>query len=122
MKVWYGDENAVARQKVYVATAKRFAPLLTEIIRQGIREGIMTTPYPDDVAEVILTLEYGFGDKMAQLLLFSEPTHSVVQRMEAMAAVYTDAHERVLGIASGTLQMVNLETLKQWAILVQDRS
>src|SRR5579859_1769854 len=62
MKVWFGDENTLPRQKVYVETAKRFAPLLTEIIRQGIREGTMTTRYPDDVAEVILSLEYAFGD------------------------------------------------------------
>src|ERR1700690_2004917 len=77
MKVWYSDHNTIVRQKVRVEGSKRFAPLLTEIIRQGIKEGSMMTPYPDEVAEVILSLEFGLGEVLMQLLLAPEPVPDV---------------------------------------------
>ncbi len=43
LRVWFSDENALVRSKVDEARVERFAPLLTEIVRQGIREGSFTT-------------------------------------------------------------------------------
>src|SRR5581483_7932541 len=39
-RVWYTDENAIVRQKVDEAVIKQRAPLLSEIVRQGVREGV----------------------------------------------------------------------------------
>src|SRR3984893_7942633 len=46
LPVWYGDENAIVRHKLYQARVKRLTPWLEEIIQRA-REGIFTTPYPD---------------------------------------------------------------------------
>ena len=62
LRVWYADENAIVRQKTYTTTIKRVAPLLGQIIQQGIREGVFNTPYPDQAGEVILTLMQGLGE------------------------------------------------------------
>ena len=47
LRVWYTDSNAIVRIKQETAAFKRIAPLLAEIIRQGIAEGVFTTGYPD---------------------------------------------------------------------------
>ncbi len=121
MKGYFSDENAILGQKVRAEGVKQFAPLLTEIIRQGVREETMTTPYPDQVAEVILALEYGFADRLGGLLLAARTIPDIMQRMADTVAVYTDAHERLLGIAPGTLNLIDMETLKEWAVSVQEQ-
>src|SRR5689334_22441312 len=45
--IWYTDDNAIVRQKVDEATAERRAPLITEIVQQGIREGVFSPAYPE---------------------------------------------------------------------------
>src|SRR5437899_12050457 len=55
-RVWYTDANAIVRQKVDEAVFQQRAPLLTEIVRQGIGEGSFTTAYPDKAGEVLLSL------------------------------------------------------------------
>src|SRR5437762_6477334 len=72
-RVWYTDDNAIVRQKVDDAVREQRAPLLTAIVRQGIREGIFTTAYPDQAGEVILSLLHGMGNTHAKLLLLLEP-------------------------------------------------
>ena len=55
-RVWYTDDNALVRLKVDEAVFEQRAPLLAEIIRQGIREGVFTAAYPDQAGEAILSL------------------------------------------------------------------
>ena len=45
-RMWYADENALIRQKVQPALIQQMNPLFTEVINQGIREGVMSTPLP----------------------------------------------------------------------------
>src|SRR5947209_1773717 len=81
-RVWYSDENAIVRQKVDEAIFQQRAPLLTEIVRQGIREGIFTTAYPDNAGEVILSLLQGMGNTHARLLLSFEQYGDDLHRVE----------------------------------------
>jgi TetR/AcrR family transcriptional regulator, transcriptional repressor for nem operon len=68
-RTWYTDENAIVRQKVDAAVLEQRAPLLSEIVKQGIGEGVFTYAYPDQSGEVILALLQGMGNKHAGLLL-----------------------------------------------------
>src|SRR5258707_137754 len=67
-RVWYTDDNAPVRLKVDEAIRSQRLPLLTEIVRQGVREGSFTTTYPDKAGEVLLSLLQGMGDTHAKLL------------------------------------------------------
>ena len=58
--IWYTDDNAIVRQKVDQAVFEQRAPLLTEIVRQGIQEGSFTPAYPDKAGEVIMSLLQGY--------------------------------------------------------------
>jgi AcrR family transcriptional regulator len=116
LRVWYADDNAIVRQKLRAKGSKWFTPLLMAIINQGIQEGTLTTAYPDRISEVVLSLLMGLGDSLSEALLTYEPEHGSMTYIEQTVAAYTDALERVLGIPSGSLQIVDTETLKEWFI------
>lgn len=122
LRVWYTDDNAIVRQKLLLTGAKRIMPLLTEIIRQGVQEGVLTTSYPEQVGEAVLSLAQGLGDTLGQLLLSFEPERDDMLRIERTVAAYTDALERVLGAPSGSLQLADSETLKEWFVSPRDNA
>jgi len=116
LRVWFTDDNAIVRQKLRATAIREIAPLLTEIIRQGIQEGVMTTTFPDQVGEVIASLAQDAGETIGVLLLSFDPERDDMQRVERTVAVYTDAFERVLGVPAGSLTLVDDQTLKEWFI------
>ncbi len=116
LRVWYADDNAIVRQKLRTAAIREIAPLLTEIIRQGIQEGVMTANYPDQVGEVIASLAQDAGETIGALLLSFDAERDDMQRVERTVAVYTDAIERVLGVPPGALSLVDDQTLKEWFV------
>lgn len=114
LRVWYTDDNAFVRQKLRAGTITRITPLMTVIIRQGIREGVLTTSYPDQVGEVVLSLAQDLGETLGWLLLSFDPQRDDLERAESTVAVYTDAIERVLGAPKGSLELADTEILKEW--------
>jgi hypothetical protein len=42
--------------------------LLNAIVRQGIREGVFTTSYPDQAGQVILSITRGMGNVVLNLI------------------------------------------------------
>jgi TetR/AcrR family transcriptional regulator, transcriptional repressor for nem operon len=117
LRVWYTDSNAIVRIKQEAAAFKRIAPLLAEIIRQGITEGVFTTGYPDQIVSVLLGLSQGIADAMAELLLSEEMPDDALQRLEAIAGAYSQSLERVLGAPDGSLPLVDVVMLKEWLVV-----
>jgi AcrR family transcriptional regulator len=114
LRVWYADENAIVRHKLYVARVKRFTPWLEGIIRQGVEEGVLTTPYPDQAARVVISLFEDIGYATVELLLSGERELSDLPRFERIVEAWVDALERVLGAPAGCLQRPSREELSQW--------
>ena len=77
-RVWYTDGNAIVRQRVDEALVTQRAPLLTEIVRQGLEEGIFTTSFPDQAGEVLMVLLQGMGDAHARLFGLSRYQDAVM--------------------------------------------
>jgi AcrR family transcriptional regulator len=116
MHILYADDNAIFRQKARALAVKRVTPLLSTVIRQGIQEGVSTTAYPDQVGEVVLSLVLDFGDAVAGLLLSWEPERDEYPRVERMVAAYTETLERALGAPTGSLPLVDDQTLREWFV------
>jgi AcrR family transcriptional regulator len=123
-RVWYTDENALVRQKVDAAITRQRAPLLTHIVRQGIEEGIFTTPYPDQAGEIILSLLQGMGNTHARLLLSPGQDGDEQRRIELILttlAAYMNAIERVLGAPPNSLQRAEVEEkVEMWVNLARE--
>jgi AcrR family transcriptional regulator len=112
LSVWYSDDNAIVRQKMLTATITSIAPLLTLAIRQGLQEGVLTTPYPDQAGQVLLSLFQGLGEILGKLLF--TPESNDLQYIENTITAYTDALERVLGAPHGSIVIMDAITIKEW--------
>jgi AcrR family transcriptional regulator len=114
MKVWYADENAIVREKMLNQMIKRFAPYLAIIVRQGIQEGSMHTPYPECVSEAAFYMLNIMGTTFIEPLLREKLEDGDFQRVENSVAAYTDSLERILGAPGGSLHLIDKETLEEW--------
>lgn len=124
-RVWYNDDNAIVRQKVAEAMVKQRAPLLNQIVQQGVQEGIFTTPYPDQAGEIILALLQGMGDTHASLLLLPTAGQDELARIAAVVtthAAYMEAIERVLGAPSQSLYRIDAAAAQTWVSSLRDNA
>ncbi len=125
LRIWYSDDNAVVRLKVDEAILQQRAPLLTEIVRQGIGEGIFTTAYPDKAGEVIHYLLQGMGNTHARLLLSltqeCDDDQRLIEEIVATHAAYMDAIERVLGAPPRSFYRADAEAVNVWVAALRDK-
>jgi AcrR family transcriptional regulator len=117
VRAWYTDENALVREKVRTGGTRHFGPLLSTIIRQGIEEGTLTTPYPDQAGELILAIIGDLEAHLPQMLVVDQPSPQAIDRILLTAAALNDALERVLGAPPDSLNMIDIEKLKEWFVV-----
>ncbi len=120
LRIWYSDENTITRQKVFTKMLQRVAPSFTRVIKQGIQEGTLSTSFPEQATEISLYLILGLGDKFGEIILgheagiiklSAEERFCIIQKA---VAGYTDALERVLGAASGSIQLMDADSIRVW--------
>ncbi|WP_166427228.1 TetR/AcrR family transcriptional regulator [Nonomuraea mesophila] len=110
LPVMYSDDNAVVRQKSRMAGTARFAPLLDDIVRSGVAEGVFSTPYPDRAGLVVLTLIQDLTEIGGLMMLEGAGG----QEIERTFAAYSDVLERALGAPAGSLQLMDNAILTGW--------
>jgi len=119
LRVWIADENAIVRQKILTMTLKQVSPLLADIIRQGVDEGVFTTSYPEQVSHLVIHVLLGLSDTMIDLIVASETNPDPVRTENTVSAyIYAlrDAIERILGAPCGSLKLIKPEVLNQWFV------
>jgi len=114
LRVWYTDENALFRQTLRETRISHLSPLLEAILCQGREEGVVTLSYPDQTGRVILSLVEDLSDTLARMLLFGEAKPYDDSLPQQVVAASTEAVERVLGVPSGSLCLVQPKALRQW--------
>lgn len=124
MHAWYGDHNAILRQKLTAAGVQWMAPYLTQIIQQGVREGVMH-PAGDltaEVAQVAIALMISLGEGLATSIVAlgynstREQQYECLRRIENLALAYRAAIERVLGAPPGSITLFDLNILREWVL------
>ncbi|HEV8190045.1 MAG TPA: TetR/AcrR family transcriptional regulator [Ktedonobacterales bacterium] len=119
LRVWYSDENALFRQKLYLTRIKRLTPWLAQIIEEGVAQGVFTTPYPDHAARMIISLLEDLSYAMIDLLLVEDGNPLDFPRMTQMGEATADALERVLGMKPGSLRQPWREDFSRWQALLR---
>ncbi|TCS94143.1 TetR/AcrR family transcriptional regulator [Hazenella coriacea] len=97
-------QNALMHQKIQKVIINGFPPILTEIIREGIEQGMFNTPFPYECMEmVVIYANTVFDDDMV--------TMTDEERFSRMLAFICNV-ERLLGAESGSL----MDTLKMFGM------
>ncbi len=120
LRVWYSDENAILREKMFKRLLKRFAPSFVPVIKAGIQEGFLSTAYPEQAMEIVLQAINGLGNKFGEIILGHEigtislePEERFRILNDAVAA-NADALERILGARKGSIQLMDSESIRKW--------
>jgi AcrR family transcriptional regulator len=117
LPVWYAPDNLAFRLLVDRESARRTAPLLSAIVRQGVDEGRFVTAYPDQAGPIIFSIIQALQDAMAQRLLdvqHRSPSSSSVKEMVNTHGAHMEAIERYLGVPTNTLNRVDARAVKSW--------
>ncbi len=114
VEVWNSDGNALVRELLRRLSARRLKPILSLVIRQGIEEGVVTSSSPDDTALVILYLMQGYQELASEQFLARQSGTIAFDEVLHSNHAFTEAFERILGIAPGSVTLADESTLRFW--------
>ncbi|HVU11412.1 MAG TPA: TetR/AcrR family transcriptional regulator [Phototrophicaceae bacterium] len=117
LHVWFADDNAIVREKSDAVIVERRAPLLNAIVRQGVAEGVFTTPYPDQAGIVIMAILRGTSTALLKLMIAVEPAperEDYVAAIVATANASSEAIERMLGAVTPFLARADAGAVRSW--------
>lgn len=114
LPIWYSDDNSVVREKFRKAMALRMVPVLAGIIRQGKDEGVFAVGSANDTARVLWGLMQSAQDAAGELLLARREGRISFEAVVATLAAYHEAFARIVGAPSGSIRLVDEETLRVW--------
>jgi AcrR family transcriptional regulator len=114
LRVWYADENAIVRDKVLAKQLGWAASWLAHIFRQGMAEGVMDVPYPDQTALAAMTLLTGLSNGFARLILSPPKDGSALTQAEQLIFAYNRLLERAVGAPQGSLSIMDEATAREW--------
>ena len=121
MRVLYRDENVLLRTKLTAASVPMMAPLVAQIIQQGVAEGVFAVEHPMESALIVLEIGQGLSNAIVQFLLTASQQGDPVipaEKAAALAALdrrvdaYERAIERVLGATPGSLPLVQQDDIR----------
>lgn len=114
LRPFYGDDNAMFRRKMQMAGITHITPVLTEIVRQGVAEGVFDADYPDEIAEIVILILTSLSEGLALMILQERPGDDLLAAAQQRVIVSQYAIERLLGAAPGSLPIMDLESLQPW--------
>jgi TetR/AcrR family transcriptional regulator, transcriptional repressor for nem operon len=118
----YSDENALIRQKLGAKSRRHVPKFLAPIIRQGVKEGVFSTPYPEEVASIFCGMTLSLADTIVDLFFSSNPDTDTLKRAQDHVKAYFDSVERILGAPPGSFKAVDITVFKDWPMRSASRS
>lgn len=93
----HSPQNALMHEKIQTAIIRGVTPVLTEIIKEGIDQGLCSTPYPYECMEMFMTYTNTVfdGSIMEQL---------TVEERSIRIQAFAFNVERLLGMADGSFR------------------
>ena len=114
LDVWLSPDNAVVRERFRRGTVPRLVPTLASIIRQGVREGSMSVDDPDDAALVVVSLFLGLNERAGDLFVAHAAGATSIDAIMRTFGAFTSALERILGLPTDSLTLIDEATLRWW--------
>lgn len=117
MRVLYRDENVLLRTKMIRRSTEEITiPMLNEIIRHGVGEGVFNVANPWETAEVVARMGLAYSESFAYVLLEGDANGDPLPALERKTDAFERGIERVLGAPSGSLSIVPRDQLHEWLV------
>ena len=100
----YRPENLALRVGILESAFTHSLPILTDVIQQGMDQGVFAVSDAAETASILLVLRYGGADLLARRMYeFPEPGAYFDEASKVTFALQA-AQERILGLPDGSLQ------------------
>lgn len=108
------DENVLLQHKMRSEVLKMTAIELARIIAQGVDEGVFRTQLIEESAELIATVIASLSETVGELLYNPEAYQNPTLIVERKQAAVQNAVECILGAPSGSLPIIDRQTINAW--------
>jgi AcrR family transcriptional regulator len=113
-RVLHMDENTRLRYQLGSEGTKLMAPEWAKIIVQGVEQGVFDTEHALDTSEFALAIIRTASDALTDILHNPDKHEDPVKVAQRKVKAAQTAIERVLGAPSGSLPLVDEETMMAW--------
>jgi hypothetical protein len=110
LRAWYSSHDAATWEKLRREIRTRVAPLLANIIGQGVQEGVFATDHHGRAARLTVSLVQNLDERLAYLAL----TQGAWEAAEQAIAMFTSAVADLLGAPAGVVALVDPRLLRSW--------
>jgi AcrR family transcriptional regulator len=121
----FRSENQVLYQRVMAASESLFRPVLTEVLAQGVKEGIFHTSDPEGVADLLQQLASNTHPFVTRIIgaTTEKERQGILKAFQRRLQLNGVAIDRLLGLPDGTLYVPKLrEVRKLMARLAENKS
>jgi AcrR family transcriptional regulator len=108
------DGNLRLRCQLQSKAVQLITPELAQIVAQGCEEGVFRTEYAVETAECAIAILYSFSDALTDIVLNPEEYEAPITLAQCKFKAAQTAIERVLGAPSGSLPLVDNDTVVAW--------
>lgn len=100
-------DNVMLNRRLIDATARVVLPVLTDIVREGVREGLFHPPSPEMVAEILLQMSHARMSVAVEAMARAAAgdLDGGVALLESRLADESAVVERLLGVAPGSVRL-----------------
>ncbi|MBN1412045.1 MAG: TetR/AcrR family transcriptional regulator [Spirochaetales bacterium] len=113
LQVLYTDDNVLLRDKINQKSIAKAAPFYSEVIRQGIKEGVFYPVDPDVTGIIIMEIIVNANEAISRIILDSRDSKKAIQRIKERMDMFAFTVEKILGAPEGSFKGYNLEHVKK---------
>jgi AcrR family transcriptional regulator len=113
LEVLYRDESIRLRRKVEAHSFAWAAPVLADILRQGVEERVFDISDPDEAAQAILRFSWAFREAQIHFMRDhgTSPESQVI--LQRRLDLFLEMLERMIGAAKGSVERLRYPVLAE---------
>ena len=113
-QAWYSDHNLLVRERLGHMVTARLTPLIAGILRDGKAEGVFHVGSPDHAAAILVAMLLDSGEALSRMVFAGIEGTASFEEIEIAISAYNEAFGRILGLSSGSFEIIDSPTLRFW--------
>lgn len=110
----FSTDNIRLLHEIREAGVQHITPMLAQIIHQGIEEGVFSTPYPDEIAHIILNMQADMVMRMGKIILHLRDDPALPEKVKREIRIHEHCVEQLLNAKPGKLRLFDLTIIDQF--------